>query len=739
MTTGSTRSGNARTAPRRKTHAARRKKTHNSSAQRPTQASKRAATKKRTVKRKTATKKTTTRKRPLPSASRGRARVAAKRGPVKKKVVKKRTTRRRSSQKGFRARVSFLLDRRSVKAALIALFGLTAILAYFTYDLPSTKGIAAVRHAPSVTIQDARGEFITTRGMNQGSEVSLDSLPAFVPQAVIAIEDRRFWIHPGLDPVGITRAAVANMRAGHVVQGGSTLTQQLAKNLFLTSERTYRRKIQEALLAVWLEVKFTKEEILTLYLNRVYMGAGTYGIEAASQRYFAKPAADLSLPEAAMLAGLLKAPSRYSPTNSIERASHRAEVVLAAMVDAELLTEEERQSAKQTVPRLAEPAATPGVHYFADWIVERVPSFVGVWAEDLIVETTLDLNFQRAAESAVAYMLESEGQGRNVSQAALVALDTKGGIQAMVGGRSYRESQFNRTTQALRQPGSAFKPFVYLTALEQGWQPSDTLYDEPIEIGNWQPANYDGKYSGRVSLTSALSKSINTVAVQLAEQVGRENIIATARRVGLRAELEPVRSLPLGTGGVTPLDLTAAYVPFANGGEGVFPHAITRIKTRHGEILYERRGAGPGSVVAPLQVAQMNEMLARTVITGTGRRARLRGGRPMAGKTGTSQDFRDAWFVGYTANLVASVWVGNDNNAPMRKVTGGTLPASIWADFMTRAGDGGPNWELPGYQDALRPQSDRGWVDVNFDTSGQEPAQSSDGFLDQLSKFLGIN
>jgi penicillin-binding protein 1A len=640
----------------------------------------------------------------------------------------------------MRDRLANVLDRRSVKAALIAFIGLAMVLSYFTYDMPSTKGVTIVRHAPSVTIEDRHGRFITTRGMNQAAEVQLASLPAYVPKAVIAIEDRRFWIHPGIDPVGIARAAVANLKAGRVVQGGSTITQQLAKNLFLTSERTVRRKVQEALLAVWLEVKFTKEEILTLYLNRVYMGAGTYGIEAASQRYFAKPAAELTLPEAAMLAGLLKAPSRYSPTNSMERAKNRSQVVLAAMVDAELISEGDRKAAKQSVPRLAEPAATPGIHYFADWIVERMPSFVGTWEEDLIVETTIDITFQKAAEAAVAHSLDASSEKRSVSQAALIALDTDGGVRAMVGGRSYRDSQYNRATQAKRQPGSAFKPFVYLTALEQGWQPSDMMRDEPIQIGNWQPENYSGTYAGRVSLTTALSKSINTVAVQLGEQVGRGNIIQTAHRVGLRADLEPVRSLPLGTVGVSALDLTAAYVPFANGGQGVFPHAITRIRSRSGEVLYERQGGGPGPVVSPLQVAQMNEMLVRTVVTGTGRQARLASGRPMAGKTGTSQDFRDAWFVGYTANIVAGVWLGNDNDAPMDRVTGGTMPAQIWKDFMTRAGDNGPGWDLPGYQDALNSNPDAGWVDVKFSGDDEgEDGQPRDGFLDGIARILGLN
>jgi penicillin-binding protein 1A len=616
-----------------------------------------------------------------------------------------------------------------MQAAALVLGAFTLFTVYFTYDLPTTRNIALARHAPSVTMVDRLGRTITTRGMNQGRSVRLEDLPPYVPEAVIAIEDRRFWIHPGIDPVGLTRAMVANIRAGRIVQGGSTITQQLAKNLFLSPERTLRRKVQEAYLALWLELRYSKQEILTLYLNRVYMGAGTYGLEAASERYFAKQARDLTLPEAAMLAGLLKAPSRYSPTNSMERARARQQVVLAAMVDADLLSEQARLQANNVVPRLAEPAATPGVHHFADWIVERVPGFVGDADQDLIVETTLDLTFQRAAELAVSFSLDGNAQRLNAHQAALIALDLQGGIRAMVGGKSYRDSQFNRATQARRQPGSAFKPFVYLTALEQGWRPDDTLSDAPVEVGNWSPANYGDTFEGDVTLTTALSRSINTVAVQLGEQVGRTNVIRTAHRVGLRADLDPVRSLSLGTGAVTPLDLTAAYVPFANGGKGVFPHAIRRITTRDGQVLYHRQGVGPGQVVAPADVAAMNDMLKQTVISGTGRKAWLTSGRPMAGKTGTSQDFRDAWFVGYTANIVAAVWVGNDDNTPMNRVTGGTLPAVIWKDFMTRAGDNGPLWDLPGRTSPVHTVAHR----------EQQKDQRSGGFFDRLAEILGVD
>lgn len=687
-----------------------------------------------------------------PTAAGGRARVAARRvatGKPARRTVAKKTGAGNSGSRDprnlFRPRLT-PLSAFDTFLRRVAVFGVVAtifMIGSFILGLPSTENLGLGASSPSMTLVDIRGQTITTRGLSRGRSVSVTALPPHVSAAVIAIEDRRFYKHFGVDPVGLARATVVNLRAGRIVQGGSTITQQLAKNLFLTPERTLRRKAQEVALAFWLEAKLTKDEILTLYLNRVYMGAGTYGIEAASQRYFAKPAEELTLPEAALLAGLLKAPSRYAPTNNMARARARSEVVLAAMVDANLLTEDERFTANRKVTRLAEPAATPGAHYFADTVVEQVPGFVGAPTESLIIETTLDLTFQRAAEIALTIALERDGEGSGVSEGALVALDLDGGIRAMVGGRSYQRSQFNRVTQARRQPGSAFKPFVYLTALEKGWLPDDTLIDEPVRVGTWTPSNYKDDYQGEVTLTTAMAKSINTVAVRLGADVGADNIIKTARRLGLTADLEPVGSLALGTGEVTPLDLTRAYVPFANGGRGVFTHTITRIRTMSGEVLYERTGSGPGRVASQAAVGQMNNMLAEVVLSGTGRRARLSNGRPMAGKTGTSQDFRDAWFVGYTANLVASVWVGNDDGTPMNQVTGGTIPAAVWKDFMTRAGDNGPKWDLPAVPGRYESVE---FVAARYEEPLREPSSPTDetgpmdetgGFFARLGKFLG--
>lgn len=617
------------------------------------------------------------------------------------------------------------------RAALFALLVLSGLLAFYARDLPSTEAIYVFDRSPSVTFVDRHGRTIATRGLSKGHMIALAALPSHVPDAVLAVEDRRFWYHPGIDPVGMSRAAIANLKAGRIVQGGSTITQQLAKNLFLTPERTFKRKIQEMMLAVWLEVKFTKRQILEIYLNRVYMGAGTYGVESAAQRYFGKSASDLSLPEAAMIAGLLKAPSRYAPTNDLNRAKARAAVVLAAMADTKTITAEEARLATISTPRVVDPAATPGVNYYVDWAMDRVTGYIGAYTENLVIETTLDLTFQKAAEAALSYTLDRAGEPMNVSQGGIVAMDLSGGMIAMVGGRSYHQSQFNRVTQAMRQPGSAFKPFVYLTALERGWRPSDRIEDKPISIGNWSPGNYKDEYLGDMSLTTALAKSINTVAVQLGESVGRGNIVKAASRIGIRCDLKPIRSLSLGTTEMTLLDLTTGYVPFANGGHGVFPHTIARISTRAGEVLYQRQGIGPGRVVDENVIGSMNMMLSETVRMGTGRKARLDDGRPMAGKTGTSQDFRDAWFIGYTANIVAGVWVGNDDNTPMRKVTGGTLPALIWKDFVTRSGTNGTLWALPAGQDMDR------------DFAARQPAEDEKNglgsLLDDIGRFLSGN
>jgi len=566
---------------------------------------------------------------------------------------------------------------------------------HFLSDLPDVRELLVKGASRDITVLDDEGRLIARRGLTQGARIDVSRLPAYVPNAFIAIEDRRFRSHLGLDPIGLIRAAFENMLAGHVRQGGSTLTQQLAKNLFLDSNKTFERKSQEAMLAIYLESRYSKDQILTLYLNRVYFGAGVYGIEAAAQRFFGKPAEKLTLPEAAMLAGSVKAPARYNPLADSDASIARAAVVLRAMEDCGFIGDKVRAEAQAARPRIVRNSGTPGSGYFADWIISRLSGYATGSDEALVVETTFDLDAQAAAERAVAASLAAQGAALHVHEAALVAMTPDGAIRAMVGGRSYEQSSYNRATDAMRQPGSAFKPFVYLAAFEHGHTPDDVMHDSPVDIGGWKPDDYEGKFEGDITLTRAFAKSSNVVAAQLTEEVGAAVVAKTAHRLGIASPLEAVASLALGTSTVTPLELTAAYVPFANGGTGVTPYGIIRIRNRAGKVLFTRHGEATGVVVAPLNLAQMTGLLVESVTSGTGRAARL-ADRPTAGKTGTTQDYRDAWFVGFTADLVCGVWIGNDDNSPMRRATGGGLPARIFHNFMTAAEAGLPVKPLAG-------------------------------------------
>ncbi|MCG8693309.1 MAG: PBP1A family penicillin-binding protein [Minwuiales bacterium] len=566
---------------------------------------------------------------------------------------------------------------------------LAVVIGYYAYDLPDVSGVGQVDRAPSVTLMSTDGAVIANFGDLYGQAVQLDDLPDHMIDAVLATEDRRFYSHFGIDVIGLVRAMWANYRSGRIVQGGSTITQQLAKNLFLTPERTIKRKVQELLLALYLESRFTKDQILSLYLNRVYLGAGAYGVEAASLRYFNRPAAEVTLQQAALLAGLLKAPSRYAPTNDLAAAQRRATQVLANMADAGMLSATKAAAAQNDPAGLARTAPKArSVRYFADWALEEVNAFLGHINRDVIVKTTLDPGLQRLGERVLSTALATDGKTVQASQGALIALSPDGAVKAMVGGRDYRQSQFNRATQARRQPGSAFKPFVYLAGLEAGLRPDDVMVDRPVDVGGWRPRNYSQRHIGPVSLQDALARSINTVAVQVSEQAGRGRVIDTAHRLGIVSQLRSHPSIALGTSEVSLIELTAAYAHFANGGRGVFPYAVVEIRDRTGAVLYKRAGSGLGRVIEPASVHEMNRMLAAVMDTGTGKTARL--DRPAAGKTGTSQDFRDAWFVGYTPDLVAGVWVGNDDGSPMKRVTGGGLPAQVWRGFMLDALKGRP-------------------------------------------------
>jgi penicillin-binding protein 1A len=585
-------------------------------------------------------------------------------------------------------------------ALVWAVIVLGVITAWYATDLPDVDKAFNATRRPAVTVLAADGSILARRGDVYGRLMRLDQLPSSLPAAVLATEDRRFYSHFGLDIIGLGRAMAANIAAGRIVQGGSTITQQAAKNLFLTPARTVKRKVQELLLALWLERKFSKDQILTIYLNRVYLGAGTYGVDAAARKYFNRSASRLTLYQAAMLAGLLKAPSRYNPLAHPARARARTGQVLKNMVAAGVLTATAMRQAKsgQAVVRTA--SRPRSSRYFIDWVLEQVPDYVNPGDRDLVVRTTLEPALQRFAEAGVEEALAREGARAGIGQAAFVAITPTGAVRAMVGGRSYAESQFNRATQARRQPGSAFKPFVYLAGLEQGLRPSDIVIDEPVTIGGWRPRNFNKKHIGPVTVKDAFARSINTVAVKVAERAGRGKVIEAARRLGLSGDFKSVSnmgpSLALGVGEVGLLELTAAYGPFANGGAGVWAYGIEEISDGQGRLLYRRGGSGPGRVVGAGDVAAMNEMLAAAVAHGTGRKARL--DRPVAGKTGTSQNFRDAWFIGFSADLIAGVWMGNDDGTPMREVTGGGAPAKLWRDFMAAAHAGLPPRPLPGLE-----------------------------------------
>jgi penicillin-binding protein 1A len=575
-----------------------------------------------------------------------------------------------------------------------------AVLGYFALGLPAIDENILTRR-PNVAIVDADGAELVSFGDIYGAAVTLRELPAHLPAAVIAVEDRRFYRHPGIDLRGFARAMVANLRAGRVVQGGSTITQQVAKNLFLTPERTVARKVREMLLALWLERTFTKEQILEVYLNRVYLGAGTYGVAAAAERYFGRRPSELTLYQSAVLAGLLKAPSRYNPANDAGLARTRARIVLETMVATGVITQTQAAAAEKTAPRVLTAAAAakrPALRarHFADWVMTQVESYVGRIDRDIVVRTTLDGRLQAAAEAALIKHLDAVGAAQKIEQGAVVALAPDGAVRAMVGGRDYGDSQFNRATQALRQPGSAFKPFVYLAGLKSGYGPDVLVTDGPIDVRGWRPQNFSGQYRGPVTVADAVAESINTVAVRVAQDVGLAAVIAEARRLGITEDMPNDLSIALGTSETTLIELTSAYAPFANGGAAVLPYAIAEIVDRRGGVLYRRAGTGLGPVVAPGHVAAMNRLLRGVIEYGTGTAAAF--GYPAAGKTGTSSDFRDAWFIGYSAELVTGVWVGNDSGAGMKGVTGGGVPARIWRDVMAAAHAGKAPRELPGLE-----------------------------------------
>ncbi len=623
--------------------------------------------------------------------------------------------KRRSKARG-RVRVGRLVYWGAV-LGLWAVIGIVGVVIWVGAHLPAIQSLAIPKRPPTIQITGVDGAVLASRGEMPGANIALKDLPPYLPKAFIAIEDRRFYSHYGIDPVGIARAAVANVLHRGVSQGGSTLTQQLAKNLFLTQERTMTRKLQEVELALWLERKHSKNEILELYLNRVYFGSGAYGVEAAAQRYFGKSARNVTIAEAAMLAGLVKSPSRLAPNRNPEGAEARAQIVLAAMADAKFITASQAKASIGHPSYNVKPVGAGTVNYVADWIGEVLDDLVGQVDQSIVVETTIDSKLQGVAEAAIIDELAAKSVKFNVTQGALVAMAPDGAVRAMVGGRNYSESQYNRAVTARRQPGSAFKPFVFLTAIEAGLTPETIRQDAPIDIKGWRPENYTHEYFGAVTLTQALAMSLNTVAVRLGLEVGPKNIVRTAHRLGISSKLEANASIALGTSEVSLTELVGAYTPFANGGLGVSPYVVTRIRTAEGKMLYVRQPDPLGQVIEPRHVAMMNTMMQETLLSGTARKAEIPGWMA-AGKTGTSQDFRDAWFIGYTASLVTGVWLGNDDNSPTKKATGGGLPVEVWTRFMRAAHQGVPVAALS--------TSQRGGLLSNlFQTASQVSAQPS--------------
>lgn len=637
-----------------------------------------------------------------------------RKSPAKRKKSKARSSRRGSSRRGLFG----LFGRLFYWCFVLAIWGGIAaagIVVFYGAKMPAATTWSIPDRSPNIKIVSVDGQLIANRGMSGGEAVGLHEMSPYIPEAVIAIEDRRFYSHFGIDPIGLTRAMIANIAGGRFTQGGSTLTQQLAKNLFLKPDRTVERKVQEVLLALWLEQKHTKDQILEMYLNRVYFGSGAYGVEAASRRYFGKSARDVTLAEAALLAGLLKAPSRLSPARDPKAAEERAQLVLAAMKDEGMVSSKELARAMSAPATRAASYWTGSENYVADTVMEELPDLIGDVRSDIVVDTTVDLNLQKLAEDSIRRLIDENGKKLDVSQGALVSIDNSGAVRAMVGGYDYSTSQFDRASEARRQPGSAFKPFVYMAALEAGRTPDSVRNDAPIKIGKWTPANFDGKYFGKVTLATALAKSLNSVAAQLTMEVGPDAVVEAAHRMGIQSDLQNNTSIALGTSEVTPLELTSAYVPFANGGYRPEIHFIRRVTTAEGKLLYANDGGSAPRVVRPEVVGMMNSMMTGTVEIGTARKAAF--GWPSAGKTGTSQNSRDAWFVGYTANLTTGVWFGNDDGKPMKRVTGGALPAQAWHEFMMAAHKGVPVAPLPGTWKSSPPAE----TIVRSDPSGKLP------------------
>ncbi|MFV0625981.1 MAG: transglycosylase domain-containing protein [Alphaproteobacteria bacterium] len=556
---------------------------------------------------------------------------------------------------------------------------LAAPLLYCFLTMPNLDSAINRTRQPMTTIAAENGKEIQTYGNIYQNVVMLYDLKPHVVEAIVSTEDHRFYSHFGFDPISFTRAMFTNLFAGRYAQGGSTISQQVAKNLFLTQNKTIKRKVQELMLAFWLENKFSKDQILTLYINRVYLGSNTYGIEAAAQKYFSKSAENLNLHEATIIAGMLKAPSKYNPLKSKKLALARASVVLKTMEENKIISADERAKALKMPIGSPKQNKIDGAKHFADWAYREINTQIGEREADIKVLTTLNQDLQEKAQKILNEAVQ-QNKGKNVTQGAIVVIDKFGGVRALVGGTNYDKSQFNRATQALRQPGSTFKTFVYMTALLQGYSPDVKIYDKPIKIGKWRPENSSGKYYGSVRLDYAFAKSLNMATVNLSQKIGVQNIIKTAKKMGISSKLENTPSLALGTSEVTVLEMAKAYAVVANGGYEVKPYVINEVYTKDGYKIYQNKYISKKRILDEKTVTAMKQMLEKVVKEGTGKKAHL--GSYSAGKTGTSQESRDAWFVGFNENYVTAVWFGNDNNAPMKGISGGNLPTETWKKVM---------------------------------------------------------
>ncbi len=539
-----------------------------------------------------------------------------------------------------------------------------------------------IRRDPQITYVDRAGIPIGVRGGHVPPPVDLDRLPPYVPAAFVAIEDRRFYEHTGFDAFGMARAFMKDMVTGRPAQGASTITQQLARNLFLSPEQTMERKAQELVYAVQIEQKFSKKQILSLYLSRVYFGSGAYGIEAASRRFFNKPAERLTVREAATLAGVLKNPAGYSPVEQPERSDERTRLVLAAMVETGAITAAEHAHALAGRPRVYETDPALPAQYFVDWLDPQVRRDIGGYSTDLVVETTLDLKMEQEGASALSTVVETDRT--KGEEAALVALDGEGRVRAMVGGSDYAASPFNRATNGHRQAGSSWKSFVYLTAMEQGRTPDVQVTDEPVTINGWSPRNHDNAFLGPITLETALARSVNTVAARLADEVGRDRVAATAHRLGINTPISPDPAMALGTSEVRPIEMAAAYDAFSNGGRRVVPYGVERIRTGSGRVLFRHQPDPQPQVIGNPALGEMDRMLRAVVTAGTGTGAAIRG-YDVAGKTGTTTEGKDAWFCGFSGNFTACAWVGKDDARPVPHLAGGGSAARVWRGFMVAA------------------------------------------------------